>query len=781
MRNKKLLWILGIVFLVIGSVIVEGAIGDTFRNLGTGIGRVTGGANILIYLVNIIIISIVLYFIMNLVGKKYFKADSNTSKVIFFIVLIFLAGVIAFRVGNQWIWAENAFVRPAFRYLFSGEEPLGILRPTRILIFIGASFLLYWLFISTVKIGQGKNKIDLAIAILLAADMTHEGLTSNWLITFGQVISIWLLYRQFKKEGDANWSWAAAVWSTGLVIWISAIAFPGKGFFAVRLMGDWFKTIGLYGSIIFIVIAGVVLTAVGMFRNKKEDEAKEEKESRWRKVLPNYILDPILKWMGRTDNETINRLNQLIDPRRSTSEDEATHHVFRDLRVEFMTMMNYILRVHVYKAKKGSVDDTNKFVKEDIYWETGLNSVFDIEKIKSELDVLKNGVKIENNGNKIDYEVINNRIKHVEFEGTMVGFNCTESLVFQLINTLLDELDELPHLSDKNPAKAIDTKLMEELGKAMDQLVGEYGRQGSTDAKNPGGYFKRRCAYNVLESKRIHNLDQKRKTGKYDHTYKFAREDAPFEVWKVKVVEDEDDTRFGEIQWETATPARHESSRYLRKRVPKSDTYEVDYNGFSLDKINDLIINKKLGVNLIYRVIPKTEVKNDPYIPYKVKRNILDHTMFNEVLAGLGTEWEMYIKDVRYGEFHPNSRSAIDYTEVHDSSRSYNYKGVVKGIREGGEGHPAFDREALKNPNFVYFGRKKWVDDREELRQLVKEKNDLPCISTTGMRDYITSYLRKQVPKEQLEKHLPRYTFDTGGNQKIFTDRPQANSEQNAS
>ena len=236
MKSKKLLWIIGL-FLVISSVVVQGAIGDVFRNMSSSIRGFTSGISLIPFIVNTVLIAlfifIVVHFLPENYGGKLFKPQTKTGKVIFFIPLILLSVFFANRVatatGNKYIWHEEAVVLPAFRYLFSTSDPLGIFMPSRILIFLGAAFLLSWLFTTIVKIGQGKSKIDITIAVILAAEMAHQGLSKNSLVALGQIISVGLLYRQFKRKEETKFDYSAIVWSLGLVLWISAIAFPDDG------------------------------------------------------------------------------------------------------------------------------------------------------------------------------------------------------------------------------------------------------------------------------------------------------------------------------------------------------------------------------------------------------------------------------------------------------------------------------------------------------------------------------------------------------------------------
>ena len=159
MKNKRLLWMLAVLILVVSSFVVEAAISDTFRSITNRVSGVTsglgGGRGILVIGVNAAIIGLLLYFGLTLF--KIIDLKSKSGNVVFIIVLILFSIYLSINLSKnpdnpgeyQFIWSK-AVVGEMMRYLFNGDEskgPLGILRPSRILIFGGATLIFSWFFI----------------------------------------------------------------------------------------------------------------------------------------------------------------------------------------------------------------------------------------------------------------------------------------------------------------------------------------------------------------------------------------------------------------------------------------------------------------------------------------------------------------------------------------------------------------------------------------------------------------------------------------------------------
>jgi len=793
MRNKKLLWILALV-LVVSSVMAEAAIGDTFRNMGNSIGNtfgsignslsgamrgIGGGVGLIQLIVNTIIIGVFIYIVINITGITFGENKSKTAKFIFVIVIIFLAGALAFKIGNQWIWNENAFIRPLFRFLFSGEDPLGILRPSRILIFIGGSLLLSWLFISTIKIGQGKNKVDIAIAILLAADMTHEGLTTNWLVTLGQVISIWLLYRQFKREGETGWSWSAAVSSAGLVIWISAIAFPEKGFFAVRWMGEWFKTIGLYGSMIFILVLVIVLSAVGLFRSKKEKEAKEE--SQWKEKGVPYVTAVIKDIMNK-----IPWLSKHLEQRYVTPEGQFPI-MFRKLRIELITLMNYLLRVQVYHSKRRAVEKIMKQA-EKAFGDTSQTRA--AASIKTNAYDYKVGEKVGQlkqdepkwDGNNVPdsiwkrfgwyYDTIAEGGERKSRPTAEYGWAKSKYGIHKLMvefKNLLEQVDVL-----KGRSRDVDMLAKIERGK---KIIDDWF-EGIDDAhRRFNGHMKRYGLMQVPHTYGWQIFDQNNvgMGGWFKRYYKFARKDA--KPLCIPVVLDGkgnmkiDNTR-PVVYYKDPVGVVEDGEYGMDKKL-----HEVDSRGRFVNDIGHLkhITKGPAGEppEFISNDLGKINGRlNGLYYRKVMPQDTWNMSSFETICSSMIKDWWLFTKDFQGGESHPNSKVVSGYLQCIENGKfdfEKYYNSYVDKTATPGESNPAFDREAIKDPGTFQFRGKKYYFE-EEIKG--EPTNHYPCISLFGLNDYIRAMVKRLTAEEELvEKHFKDYVWASKKEGEMFTKR----------
>jgi hypothetical protein len=741
-------------FLIVSSFVVEGAVGDRLKGM-----TAIRGISVPVLVINTLIAGLFIYIVMALIGGKFFNAKSRTGRTVFFIVVIFFAIAIAFKVGNQFIWQEEVSIQPAIRFLFGIDSKgrIGILRPSRILIFIGASALLSWMFIQTVKIGQGTNtKVDIVVATILAAGMTHEGLTTGMLIKGGQIIAIWIFYRQFKGEGEGR-KWGALIWAFGLVLWITTVAFPGRGW-----LGPWMLSVverfGYFGFVVLFLGGGLLLWLLMKFvggREKKADE--EKKERRWKEDIVAYPVAALLRWLGKSRNPVVRAIYKLWDPNITTPEGKIPF-PFREMRTEFMTLMNYMLRMEVYYAKKNEVTKTQEFLDEEIYSEKGLHQIFEIDKINSNLNLLKNGggFKLNSQGMFEPIPVVVLKDDGSE-EEVKTGWNSTEWFIYKLINLLKESLENFSSIGPEQ-YRDVESHLDGELETIDGSLRAFKKRWGGEDFKG-GGFTKRKGAYHVLESKRLYLLDQYRRHGRYDHTYRFANVGA--RIYKVAPVWPLGKNESNSEKWKK--PNLHVPANQIGV-VKKGDKYkiEVDGDGYFISDLNEWIVEGKKGENnqgYIRKVNPGVEIVVVGGKRVRIK-GLTEYNLFNDAAKWLETEWDFYIWDVRDGRFHPNSRSAKDYSDEH-AERSYNYSKVKPHSGPIGRENPAFDREALKNPQFDYIGRKR-VDGLIE-EHVLKSKNIAPCITTLGMRNYIFSYLgSKMKDDETFRQNLSRYVYDSG-------------------
>ncbi len=276
MKNKKVVLMLGMLFLIFSSMAVS-ALRNPFRGLGGRL-SVVGGWGIVA--VNAAIIAAVLYIGLSLVPKLAPK-ESKTGRIVFAVIIILFAIMFAVHIrntiGDKFIWSSDVF-KGGFNYLFKGEYTnkdgetvYGILNPANIWKFIGMALIISWLFITFLDVGKGKHYIDITLAVIISANAVHGGMKVISVVHLGQAIALIILTHQFSKQfgiGNARTKWVVSfAVALLLVYWISSIVFPNYGFL---LFGEEAKTITIAGKqvtegrstswfIAQLVIAGIAL------------------------------------------------------------------------------------------------------------------------------------------------------------------------------------------------------------------------------------------------------------------------------------------------------------------------------------------------------------------------------------------------------------------------------------------------------------------------------------------------------------------------------------------
>ena len=124
---------------------------------------------------------------------------------------------------NVYFWnAEN--MKALIGYLFNKDT--GILAGKRIFIFLGTFAMLSWGFISYLKMGEGNsNKLPYVIALIIAAFMTHNGVTSNMAIYIGEVVAFLIIGKQL--SGEFNTKWVGWLFALAIVLVTSYAVFGG--------------------------------------------------------------------------------------------------------------------------------------------------------------------------------------------------------------------------------------------------------------------------------------------------------------------------------------------------------------------------------------------------------------------------------------------------------------------------------------------------------------------------------------------------------------------------
>ena len=831
MGNKKLLWILGVVILVVLSVSVM-ALANPFAGLGTRVsgafGNYGGGIGILIILVNAVIIAFILYLIVT--KFKIVPLESKSGKAALFIGLVLFSFYISSNISKgaggtyHFIWTK-AVVGELLFYFFNGDSAkgaIGILRPSRILIFAGATLLLSWLFVGYLKIGgEGSyKKVDYALAALIAAEATRAGISKGMVIFLGQVIAMFMLYTQFNKtEGRkkfVSFVWAYALQSvivralfspndmipfSGI---LTAVAFPKS-----VTGGIWF-VLGL----VLIVPALYGLASVFGWIGGKEKAAGYGTM----KNIKDYIKRPFLNWANRTNWIGLRWLFAKLDVHDITpGGTEKTEWAWpvREMWVELMTQMNYLLRLEVYRAKGYSVDIERNAILAAYSKDTTIPNEdgkeikhYDKSLINWKLDTMANGTGFEMINHNKDFEIepngksINNEYQYFDNKGrfiydarveAMYGEDSSHFLIlefFKNVGMLLEK--SMTHIEQGTA----------DIDKYIDGVVNDLKKNLKTMSKNLNaaavrlkGHKKRRGSWNIVHNSRLWFLDQYGLFGEYKHVYKYARPGgrgsskweesvAPgAQIYKVPYTTDTNkNPPFHTIKPEDIlhmTQAQRDSYKwggdvnYPGGRIAK-DLVEVDHEGYFQEDWNNI---KMTGSGILRRVMPYEKLELQNTIINGVKKkiwipNIIYDLKHSTSMIQLSTEWNFWNQDITEGVCHPSSRTALDYTTIHARPFRRKYKNSITQKHGAPKpGLPAFDRKALLDPGrFIYWGKKdrdhkSWQDINIGLA------NPFPAITTQGLSNYISDYIGNFADELGREQRK-RFVWGTS-KKEIFTGNPK--------
>ena len=218
-------------------------------------------------IVNTIIISIFLYFLLGLLkvndmlGLKSPEGQRGYGLLIFFISAIF-----AVLIGPKFIWQQET-IRLFIGYLFGPE---GILNPSppgyRLWIFITSSFLLSFFFTGFLLKEGVDTKVSYGLAIILSASLASAGYGIRTVVIMGEFVFL-LIFQRALSNDLKKWSWPVA----GLLVgWASAAITGGTPYQGI--MGFWIGLfvggVGWVGGITllgFIKLLVEIAAIIGLF------------------------------------------------------------------------------------------------------------------------------------------------------------------------------------------------------------------------------------------------------------------------------------------------------------------------------------------------------------------------------------------------------------------------------------------------------------------------------------------------------------------------------------
>ncbi len=587
-----------------------------------------------------------------------------------------------------------------------------------------------------------------------------------------------------------------------LIIWGFLLPILTKfAFFRDVEIGGFFSSYGKGTLILFGVGAVVVIMIImGLSKmGKKENEKDKEKYGLIDNIKDN-IKAKIVKATQITSAPGADYLLEKADfkdptPGGGTDKEEWSFSI-KDIWMELMTQMNYLLRLQVYMAKKASVaNESDRMVK--IYsafdpvdageGKGGKESKkYNVSEINVKLDIFKNGsgYKFSNTGRwrgrdveaGPEYEIRDSITTKKGFKSDMwfitndgelklgvdaaqdpyLGINSDHFLIFELFKRMILDITTGPiTLEEKQNADRAAKDRKSELYGA----IRTFGwKVMNANASRGSAYIKRRGAWNIIDSSRKLYIGQYLLCGEYKHIYKFARVGAKIYEAGYTV---NDKHPFFEVQ------KGAKGGQYAIEPEVKKLNHEVDKDGYFLEDLNRI---KFTGQGVLRKVDRFERIDNFPksgeitWVPC-----IIDYPDWRPVIKGMDNEWDFFIRDMRFGEFHPNSKTFQDYAAVHKRKLKI-YEGMIKISGTPGGGNPAFDREALKDIGKSTYWGKKWPwSSFDSINKA--PTNNFPCLTNYGLSSYNGNFIARFADEYGMLQR-EKLVWDSG-KKNVFTGKPE--------
>ncbi|RMF06556.1 hypothetical protein D6764_01965 [Candidatus Woesearchaeota archaeon] len=709
----------------------------------------------------------------------------------------------------KYVW-EKPDVKSALRYLFGDSkcfddegrqycyreegaaegdiEGYGILRPPYIVVFFLGLLLAIWSF-KTFNLVTDIKWLQYIFAFVISAGVAHSGLSYRGFARIAQIVTVIVVHKSLKtSDSDMNnglaWGLSLAIVGT-----IFHYVFPDYQW----ALFDWVFSLGTIAAWIILVAGGSIIGLI-IFGWMKKDEKK--KESRWWQDFKvnagNWVKKQVLvnKWL-KPVKAVANFFNMNL--RRETPEGELNS-LFRELNVEFMALMDYMLRLEVFAGKHKTVSELLDQVR-DAY-RTMVSPTHSFHSLFREITLYKHGVgyKIDSDGTvsispkrvmgrdcngrarniaapkddgSEDYKISQEKDTLGALEGHYYLYSAFKALKSYVEPVKVGE----PNLSildtEHEPAEQMKKQIISGFETPFEKAQDNYKKLVTSDTNR----IKRYGALNKIYAIRNMVLDQYLMHGAYAHTYIFGHPEAEVELVEANksggsVVPGEvvspDKARTGKYKLSPDPMVRPGKAISRRSRLGWLDEglrmpHEVTPEGYVVEDLNSFNVEGGNG-----------------YFGYirKIKPEDMVWGNFTEVMNWLNQEWEGFLDDLRDGRYHPLSRKVSDYVECH-KKKDFAYKTLKRSSDTPSRENPAFDREALKNPGgFVYWGRKKYYE--EDLKNINKNTNPYPTLTTIGMTQYLKDLVIAQLKSErEALESLSRWVYDTGAKERgLFTRMP---------
>ncbi len=242
-------------------------------------------------------------------------------------------------------------------------------------------------------------------------------------------------------------------------------------------------------------------------------------------------------------------------------------------------------------------------------------------------------------------------------------------------------------------------------------------------------------------------LDQCNPYGWHEHQYKFVKKGTKLIIRK---------------------GSKLSNGTYAWRDIEEQATKDLEVNHYG-DVLEDIYANTDRFYNTKDSRVPPRKVHIEEIRDGKIKDLIPPEEIMEQVIK----DWDAFIRNMRFGEFRPNSKSALDYirylsTNPEDpeslgrleffKEENIRFTPDFKSAR-----NPAFDRRLLVNTGILrYVGRKGYRDNYMDIKNNPKT-DPFPAVSSLGMSMYLPALVTRDTEDiSEINEFLKIFVRDTG-------------------
>ena len=252
------------------------------------------------------------------------------------------------------------------------------------------------------------------------------------------------------------------------------------------------------------------------------------------------------------------------------------------------------------------------------------------------------------------------------------------------------------------------------------------------------------------EIKNIHSLYQERLDAYGAHYYIKGYRDIILNMSNVT----------GDVLEHPLKFARPGAKFIMGNQAGKPDTAGFDPKGYPTDEVTQL---GEVVADINEQKDSFGNLPPDPRDyrkPRKVHpKDIVDHPMFNELVDNVEFDWKNLAYDIRYGQYHPFSRTHSVYIKAFGDRIYPEFQDKDIPFRTSPSTSDwAVDMRTLANPGLnKFWGRKSFNDTKPPLA------NPLPVLSSLGLKKFLFEAAKlAHTDQEEVTKYLNKYYVDSG-------------------